>query len=197
MKTQQNLSAKILKSALVIASLALSGTVFTSCSKTETASPSFGGASSTTESSQRHAAPDKPVIYFEQLGGFRETAQYKFGAYASGKVVFEGIRNVGTIGTKQFDVEPKTIAELADFMVQQGFLNMQDKYGYVCDASMHFTQLRGDVNRKSFNKTVTDYSVAVPYELILIKATLIEKLGIAQLLEKQNVSAGSLEHGLE
>jgi hypothetical protein len=103
--------------------------------------------------------------------------------YKSGKVIFTGIRDVGTLGRKQFEVNAAEINDLARFMVSQGFLEMQDKYPFICDGAKHTTMLRGDVGHESLNKTVVDYSVAVPAQLLLIRKTLEDKLGITTLIE--------------
>ena len=139
-------------------------------------------ASSGSSSGERNGIHEMPLIFSESLGGFRGTPQYSFAAFKSGKVVYTGIRGVGTIGERQFDVGAEKVQQLVDFMIQQGFLSMKDKYTFICDGAQHTTRLSGNLDRKSYEKTVIDYSVAVPYQLLLIRETLEEKLGIKALL---------------
>lgn len=142
-------------------------------------------AASETSSDKRIGEGAKPLIYVERIGGFRGTPHYSFSVYSNGAVVYNGIRNVGTKGIVQFDVSITEVHKLARYMVDMGFLTFEDKYPYLPDGTKNITALRGLLGGLRVDKTVEDYGVVVPHELLKIRETLEERLGIKRLLERR------------
>lgn len=192
MKTYFIAKTKNLRGTAIIILLTVSGMMMSSCLKEDSIIPATKKESTTTvnDASQRNSANqfsvELPLIYVEHTGGFRGIPQYNFAVYQSGKIIYTGVRNVGIMGKKVLEVSSNEVNKVAEFIIEQGFLEMEDKYPYLCDASQHITILQGDIGRTSAHKTVIDYSIAVPAELLLIRKTLEDKLGITALVNAQS-----------
>jgi hypothetical protein len=95
-----------------------------------------------------------------------------------GEVIYNGITYVATRGIVRFNISKEEAYELGNLMVQEGFFKLANEYAQIPDAQRFETSLvwQGEA------KTVVDYGIHVPSNLISMREKVEKALNIERLI---------------
>jgi hypothetical protein len=184
-----------LRLVVSLISFLFAATLLSSCSKDEMAGPASNETSADRkvqpENAQRPSLaeeykisppmPDGALIYVAHGACFGRCPVYQFTLTPEGVVRYEGIDNVKTIGTVQYEVSPSLAAKLASEMSLNGFLLFENFYPTVIDAAQTITGLR---TGKGDAKVIVDYGSSIPDALPEMRIALEKNLGITSLVSR-------------
>jgi len=97
---------------------------------------------------------------------------------SEGDVVYNGIQNVATRGIVRYKISAEEAKQLAYMMVQEGFFKLDNEYAMIPDAQRFETSLVWEGN----SKTVVDYGINIPYNLISMRQKVEHALKIEKLV---------------
>jgi|GEM_PF-3852463 len=177
----------------ILFSLAL---LFSSCSKNELddmQTPNPAAATSPVnilsgKTNEANAVSSRPGILADELISINHGAcmglcpAYRLTLGRSGAVVYTGIRNVRVTGTVRYNVSPDVAYELGTMMAKGGFFNFSDRYELIPDAQRFETSLVWNGNIK----TVVDYGIGVPQELVAMRDKVEKALHVDRLITGQS-----------
>jgi len=161
--------------------------LFSSCSKNELddlqiANPDakFSGTPVTND-----ATNPSPTIPFESMIGISHGScmgscpTYKVALSSTGDVVYTGIANVAVRGTVRYKISAEEAYQLGAMMERDGFFNLANEYIVIPDAQRFETSLvwKGKI------KSVVDYGVNVPENLLLMREKVEKALRIKRFIE--------------
>ena len=163
--------------------------LFSSCSKNEMddlqiATPDANAKYSETPLTNDANSPS-PTIPFESMIGITHGScmgscpTYKVAVSSTGDVVYTGIANVAVRGTVRYKISAEEAYQLGAMMVRDGFFNLADEYIIIPDAQRFETSLvwKGKI------KSVVDYGVNVPPNLVLMRERVEKALRIKRFIE--------------
>lgn len=165
--------------------------LFSSCSKNELddLQPINNESSGTNTTSD--VSPLTPGIPLNVMIGishgvcFGPCPNYTVTVSSEGEVVYNGIANVATTGIVRYNIGAEGAGKLANLMVEEGFFKLKNEYDVIPDAQRFETSLvwQGKV------KTIVDYGIHVPYNLILIREKVEHALNIERYVNGSELVA--------
>jgi hypothetical protein len=158
--------------------------LFSSCSKTELDElQPIGNESGGTNTTANVVTPDPGIPLNDMINishglCMGSCPNYTVTVSNEGVVIYNGITNVATRGIVRFNISKEEAYQLGDLMVREGFFKLDNEYAQIPDAQRFETSLVW--NGKT--KTVVDYGIHVPYNLVSMRQKVEQKLNIERLV---------------
>jgi hypothetical protein len=165
--------------------------LFSSCSKNELDDVQIPNAEGTKNAGTTTSTlyNQTPSIPFESMIGISHGAcmgscpNYSVALSANGDVVYTGFANVAVLGTVKYKISADVAYQLGSMMEEEGFFNLADQYIVIPDGQRFETSLVW----KEKIKSVVDYGVYVPPNLVLMREKVEKACGIERLIKGNGV----------